>query len=211
MHYVRNKFIIKPELVEEDRNVPGDQRTADLVVQVANSIVKVTTKHLNQMVPILDLQVGVVDGRLTWQLYRKEVANILVLMERSAMSARQKRVSLTLEVVGILRNTKCDLPDRIKNSFLSEFSLRMKESGYSEMSRFKVISSGAGYEKQLARAEAGTCPLYCPKGYMAEERSRKKQTSKKSWYKPFSTVLFCPPTPNSQLAAGLRRIVDEET
>ena len=40
MRYVRNKFVIKPELVEEDRNVPGDQRTADLVAQVANSIFK---------------------------------------------------------------------------------------------------------------------------------------------------------------------------
>ena len=88
----------------------------------------------------------------------------------------------------------------------------MKESGYSERFRFEVISSGvAGYEKQLARAEAGTCPLYRPKGYMAEERNRKKLISKKSWYKPFSTVLFCPPTPDSLLAAGLRRIVEEET
>ena len=35
--------------------------------------------------------------------------------------------------------------------------------------------------------------------------------SNRSWYKPFSTVLFCPPTPDSLLDAGLRRIVDEET
>ena len=68
-----------------------------------------------------------------------------------------------------------------------------------------------GSEKQLARAEAGTCPLYRPKGYMAKERSRKKVISKKSWYKPFSTVLFCPPTPNSLLASVLRGIVNEET
>ena len=155
---------------------------------------------------------GVVDGKLTWQFYRKEVANFLVLMERSAMSDRQKRVSLTQEVVRILRNTKQDLPDSVKNGFLSEFSLRMKESGYSERFRLEVISSGvAGYEKQLARAAAGTCPLYRPKGYKAEERSRKKLISKKSWYKPFSTVLFCPPTPDSQLATELRKVVELET
>ena len=155
---------------------------------------------------------GVVEGKLTWQFYRKEVANFLVLMERSAMSDRQKRVSLTQEVVRILRNTKKELPDRVKNSFLSEFSLRMKESGYSERFRFEVISSGvACYEKQLARSVAGTCPLYRPKGYKAEDRSRKKLISKRSWYKPFSTVLFCPPTPGSQLATELRRIVDVET
>ena len=31
------------------------------------------------MVPILDLQVGVVEGQLTWQFYRKEVNINLVL------------------------------------------------------------------------------------------------------------------------------------
>ena len=38
MRYVRGKFIVKPELVEEDREIPGDQRTAELVTKVANSI-----------------------------------------------------------------------------------------------------------------------------------------------------------------------------
>ena len=34
---------------------------------------------------------------------------------------------------------------------------------------------------------------------------------KKSWYKPFSTILFCPPTPNSELATKLRKIAREKT
>ena len=60
---------------------------------------------------------------------------------------------MTQEVVRILRNTKKDLPDIVMNIFLSEFSLRMKESGYSERLRFEIISSGvACYEKQLARS-----------------------------------------------------------
>ena len=84
--------------------------------------------------------------------------------------------------------------------------------GYSEKFRLEVISSGvAGYEKQLARAEAGTCPLYRPKGYMKEERRKKKLIKKRSWYKPFSTVLFCPPSPGSQLAKELRKVAEEET
>merc|ERR1711895_235342 len=57
----------------------------------------------------------------------------------------------------------------------------------------------------------GTCPLYRPKGYMVEEQNRKKQIKKRSWYKPFSTVLFCPPSPGSQLAKELRKVAEEET
>ena len=88
----------------------------------------------------------------------------------------------------------------------------MKLSGYSEQFRYKVISSGvACYEKQLARAAQGICPLYRPKGFKEEERRRKKMTKKRSWMRPFSTVLFCPPTPNSELAKSLRKIAEEET
>ena len=54
--------------------------------------------------------------------------------------------------------------------------------------------SVAEYEKQLARADAGTYPLYSPEGYMAEER-----TSNKFWYKPhfligLSKHFLLPPT-----------------
>ena len=56
------------------------------------------------------------------------------------MPGRAKRVSLVQEVVRILRNTKEDLPAEVKNNFLSEFSLRMKLSGYSEQFRYEVIN-----------------------------------------------------------------------
>ena len=77
----------------------------------------------------------------------------------------------------IPRNTKQDLPIDIRNSFVSEFSLRLKMSGYSENFGYEVISSAMTfYEKQLARAERGTCPLCHPKNYKEEER--RKQTKK---------------------------------
>jgi hypothetical protein len=66
------------------------------------------------------------------------------------------------------------------------------------------------YERQVERAESGACPLYRPKGYMAEERRRKKETGKMSWYRPYDTVLFCPPTPGSELAKRLRRVCEAE-
>ena len=46
---------------------------------------------------------------------------------------------------------------------------------------------------------------------MAEERIWKKLINKKLWYKSFTTILFCPPSPDSQLTVGLRRIVEQET
>ena len=220
MRYVKGKFVIKPELVVEDEEVSGDKRTAELVKTVANSIFKFIKVEVDypslhpdtNMVPILDLEVGVVDNKLTWRFYKKKMANFFVLMERSAMPNRQKRVCLVQEVVRIFRNTTQDLPIDIRNNFVSEFCLRLKMSGYSEKFRLEVVTSAmACYEKQLARAADGTCPLYRPKGYKEEERKRKKIIKKRSRYKPFSTILFCPPSPDSQLAKALRKIVQEET
>lgn len=84
----------------------------------------------------------------------KKVSNFLVLMERSAMSDRQKRVSLTQEVIRILRNTKKELPDSVKNDLLSEFSLRMMMSGYSEKFRLEVISSHTPTVSQIRLKKA---------------------------------------------------------
>ena len=73
---------------------------------VANSIFKFIqvdvdypSLYPDNMVPILDLKVGVVENKLVWHFYRKKMANFFVLMERLAMASRTKRVSLLQEVV----------------------------------------------------------------------------------------------------------------
>ena len=63
----------------------------------------------------------------------------------------------------------------------------------------------------MERDTAGTCPLYRPKGYLAEERRRKKETEKMSWYRPYNTVLFCPPTLRSALAKSLKELLEKES
>ena len=72
------------------------------------------------MVPILDQKVRLVEQKLNWHFYRKKMANFYVLMERSAMPSRTKRVSLVQEVVRILRNErkkKVGLSEKVKNDF----------------------------------------------------------------------------------------------
>ena len=58
-----------------------------------------------------------------------------------------------------MRNTKQDLPIEVRNSFVYEFILSLKMSGYSDRFRYEVMSSAmACHEKQLARVVEGTCP-----------------------------------------------------
>ena len=74
-----------------------------------------------------------------------------------------------------MRNTSRLLPDEVRKTLLSEFSLRIKESGYSENFRLEVITSGmSGFQKQVKRDKEGVRPLYQPKGYKEDERRKKK-------------------------------------
>ena len=112
------------------------------------------------------------------------------------------------EVVRILRNTSRNIDRDIKTNQLSEFSERLRISGYKQHARMEIIKRGVeAYEKQVERDKSGLCPLHRPKGYQKEVRLRKKRRNKAPWYKPHSTVMFCPPTPNGDLANKLREIV----
>ena len=55
----------------------------------------------------------------------------------------------------------------------------------------------------------GLSPFYRPKGSKEDKRRRKKELARYSWYRPFESFLFCPPTPDSVLAVRPRKIVWE--
>ena len=91
------KVVVRQYLVEEDLKIPPDLRTAKIMKEVANTItpsIQVETDspsmHENQLMPILDLEVGIKETEVIYQYYRKPMANALVLMERSAMPMRMK-------------------------------------------------------------------------------------------------------------------------
>ena len=70
---------------------------------------------------------------------REPCSNPLVMLETSAMPAAMKRSSLAQLVVKIRRNTRPELPWTITEDLLSNFSARMKASGYDEHYRYQVI------------------------------------------------------------------------
>ena len=65
------------------------------------------------------------------------------------------------------------------------------------------------FKKQLQRDEQGIRPLYRPKSFQKEERRTDKKLSKVAWYRPNHTVLFIPPTPNSELKKQFQQVAEE--
>ena len=100
------------------------------------------------LLPILDLQVKVqkVDAasKIFYYYYRKPMANWQVMPAKSAMPASVKQISLTQYGLCILRNTKLEVPWSEKAKTLSEFSARLRNSGYNQRYRQEVIHSVPG-------------------------------------------------------------------
>ena len=108
IRYVDNQLIKIEEKVEEDKKVPEDQRTAILLRKIANSVcnfleveVDCPTMHQTKRLPILDLEVEMVNNKVEYRYYRKEMANFKVNMTDSAMPYKMKKICLIQEVVRI--------------------------------------------------------------------------------------------------------------
>ena len=97
--------------------------------------------------------------------YWKQIANFKVVMEISAMPNKMKRRCMVQEVVRILRNTSRNIDRDIKTNQLSEFSERLRISGYKQHARMEIIKRGVeAYEKQVERARVDNVPYTDQKG-----------------------------------------------
>ena len=124
------------------------------------------TENPNGKMPLLDTEVWLEGNVVQYNDYREPCSNPLVMLEMSAMPAAMKRTALTQLVVKIRRNTRPELPWTITEDLLSNFSARMKASGYDEHYRYQVIKSGMAIWRALTRCwrrrggEAGQSMLH---------------------------------------------------
>ena len=150
-----------------------------------------------------------------WEYYRKPCSTRSLILKRSAMSDRIKRSTLTQEAIQILRNCSMSIPWERKAELLSDFSLRMKISGYSERYRETIIRSAiSAWKKQVEMDLTGETPLYRPRDWKRDERRRQKEYKKVGWYKKLGGQtndfpIFCPSSPGSRLAKEWKRELEE--
>ena len=226
------KMEVRLELVEFDlEEEKEDSRTMKEISKMADSICPVLKTTFDSpslqesgKMPLLNLQVwvervekpgGRKEWEVMWEYYRKPCAARTLMLARSAMSDRIKRSSLTQEAIQILRSCTRSLPWAQRAAHLSDFSLRMKISGYSEKYRETIIRSAVtAWEKQLEMDRSGERPLYRPREWNKEVRTKKKEYKKRGWFRKLGGKtndfsLFCPASPGGRLAAKWRKEVDE--
>ena len=88
-------------------------------------MVDIPCNHENGKIPVLDLQVNInlkENQRLDFEFYEKPTKHPNVILADSA----------TQECLRIIRNTKIELGENIKNNHLSQFMIKLKNSGYNK-------------------------------------------------------------------------------
>ena len=188
-------MVVRPELVEGDLQEEEDSRTIREISRMADSIEPAlqTTYDCPGLqeggkMPLLDLAVWVArlekeEGRreweVVWEYYRKPCSSRTVMLARSAMPDRVKRSTLTQEAIRIMKNTSLSIPWSRRAELLSDFSLRLKLSGYSERYRETVIRSAlAAWSTMVEEHKSGQHPLYREREWRKEERRRAKGEEK---------------------------------
>ena len=174
--------------------------------------------HENEKLPVLDLQVNInieENQRLDFEFYEKPTKHPNVILASSALSMDKKRTILTQECLRIIRNTKIELGENVRNKHLSKFMIKLKNSGYNEKFRKEVVNSAIkAFQKMVDDSKKGIKPVYRDRFWNSEQRREAKLNKKRKWYQKdgsskFVSVLFVPPTPGMVLAKDLQKREEE--
>ena len=113
-----------------------------------------------------------------------------------------------------MRNTFQRLPPETADRALSEYMLKLKDSGYSQEFRTQIVlSAKQGFQSQLEKDRQGLRPLYRDRERILADQKERGRGKVDWWNKTrggqqsqtvFSTVIFVPPTPGAALARKLQ-------
>ena len=111
IRYNGKKLVKVAELIEEDRHVPEDQRTMNILKDIGNTIYKCVQLSIecpslhpgSNTVPVLNLQVSVKENQFVHEFFEKPVASKFVNLYNSAHS-RTMNMAVIVEGLRRLRN-----------------------------------------------------------------------------------------------------------
>ena len=193
---------------------------ADSVDGMIKFTVDFPANHEDKKLAILDINASInteKQNRIDFEFYEKTTKNEFVILKSSAISSQQKRTILTQECLRRLRNTKVELGKDVQNKYLTEFMVKLKNSGYDVQYRKQILDSVLkAFNKMIMDDKNGVKPLYRDKEWQKQERKQEKEKRKLNWYKngkekltnnkkEYKSVLFVPVTKGGVLARELQK------
>ena len=191
---VDDKLVCDTEKAKEDENKNDSMVTMEILKDIANSIddmltftYDVPSNYSDGKMPALDLSVSIneeEENRIDYELYEKPSKNPRVLLVDSAINSAAKRTILTQECIRRLQNTKVELGYDCQNKHITEFMLKLKNSGYSQKYRIEILDSALkGFKKMLEEDRLGIKPLFRDRNWKKEERKIQKKSKSPFWRK----------------------------
>ena len=216
----RRKVVIEERT--ECEGEEGDERLARILVDIANDImpcIKVEadwpTKNQDKRLPILDMKVWTDEsGQVLYSHYEKPMSRKSVINAKSAHPGSCKKNVHIQEILRRMMNCTRRIDWKQETApCVSDYMLRMKEAGYDEKYRKRVLLAAISiYDKKVEDDKRGVRPLFRPKSWQKEERKKEKAYKKKEWAtkKGHIAPIFIPATPGGELAREMRKIADRE-
>ena len=220
VRFIAGKMLLLPEEVEQDEEEEDDRRVARELRKVANTILPRSvvmeedfpTNHLQEKLPILDMEMWWENDTLLHQHYTKPMASRSVIMAKSAFPTSTKRNILVEEGMRRLRNCSPSLPWCTKAHFLNNLCISMMEAGHSETFRITIITRVIGkYNANLKNHNAGEKLMYRTAAEREAHFRKVGRSTKSNWFTKTdhtSTVTF-PTTPGDRLVGLMKNCLEK--
>ena len=217
----RERIVIE-ENHEEEEQKEDDERLAEILKEIANSIMPCIqmeadwpSKNQDGKLPILDLKVWTnKEGSILYTHYEKPMANKNILHNKSAHTGTCKRSVHTQEVLRRLMNCSRELDwSEEVAPVATEYMYRMKMAGYKEEYRKSIAQSALKiFKLKQDEDREGIRPMFRPRDWKKEERDKAKKNKRKEWAtkKGHSAPIFVPATPGGKLAKAMKEVADKE-
>ena len=200
------ELVVDEDKIEEDELVAADERTFRLLKDIGNSIfdciqftIDVPSLNENGKLPVLDVNLEVVDGKIEHGFFKKPCTSEIVIPYTSAHSRKMKMSVLVEEGLRRLRNHTRGLEWERSRKVMEDWSRKLRRSGYPATMRHEVIKAAVDrYEKMCVEEDEGVRPIHRPRSWKEKERRREKELKRTNWHqskaKQVSAPLIIDPT-----------------
>ena len=198
----------------EYSNLQADQRTMYVLRDIANQMdsdiqltIDTPSLHSNGRLPVLDLEVFLIQNKIHFSFYKKPMSNPQVIQYTSAISNRIKRDSLLQEGLRRIRNCSSGVTEGEKTRILSSYMNTLRISGYLAPYRFQILKGVLNRQQQIEEEIArGDRVRFRNRLQIVTQKQQTVGNYPNTWFLKADTtnILKIPCTPQSKLVNLVR-------
>ena len=219
--WVDNDLRYTKKWEQEDKDIPGEIRTRDILVETMTGIesylaftAETESDFQDGWLPTLDTSWKVGDrNQVLYRHFEKETATNQTIQKSSAMGENVKVQIVAQDLVRRLSNTMEALGSKEKARVVDEYAQKLLNSGYEEYQVRRIIVSGIkGFEGKKLRHERQGWRLRRTAAESGDTRAKKKLLAKTNWYKKKKTEnLYDKSKGGSRMRKGVNNYVEHKT